>query len=83
MEFVALLVAVGLVVKFWWLIAAVAGMFCAAHWTRLAVDRHTERIVTERRRLAGLVARADQQHNWVMQGDPRGTYGSEFRSAPT
>ena len=21
------------------------------------------------------IARADQQHNWVMQGDDRGTYG--------
>ena len=25
--------------------------------------------------LAGLAARADQRHAWVMAGDPRGTYG--------
>ena len=26
-------------------------------------------------RRAALIARADQQHAWVMAGDPRGTYG--------
>jgi nitrate/nitrite transporter NarK len=82
MQFVALLIVVALVVKFWWLIAAVVGMFCAAHWTRRAVDRHAERVEVERRRLAELVARADQQHNWVMQGNPRGTFGGEFPAAP-
>jgi hypothetical protein len=74
-EFVALLVAVGLVVKFWWLLVGVVGMIVAAHWTRLAVDRHFARAAAERRRVAELVARADRQHNWVMQGDPRDTYG--------
>ena len=81
MQFVALLVAVALVVKFWWLIAGVVGMFCAAHWTRRAADRHAERVEAEQRWLAGLVARADQQHNWAMQGDPRGTFG-EYPAAP-
>jgi hypothetical protein len=69
------LIVTALVVKFWWLIAAVVSMFCAAHWTRLAVDRHFARVAAERRRLAGLLERADRQHNWVMQGDPRGTFG--------
>jgi hypothetical protein len=82
MGLVVLLVVVALAVKFWYLIAAVVGMFCAAHWTRLAVDRYAERVEAERRRLAGLVARADQQHNWVMQGDLRGTFGGEFPAAP-
>ena len=81
MQFVALLFVVALAVKFWWLIAAVVGLFCVAHWTRRAVDRHAERVEAERRRLAGLVARADQQYAWVMQGDVRGVYG-EFSSAP-
>lgn len=75
MELFALLFAVGLAVKFWWVILAVVGMFCAAHWTRLAVDRHFAGVEAARHRLAGLVARADRQHNWVMQGDPRGTLG--------
>jgi hypothetical protein len=80
MQLVALLVVVALVVKFWWLIAAVVGMFCAVHWTRRAVDRHAERVAAERRRVAGLVARANREHQWVLAGDPRGTYG-EFPPA--
>jgi hypothetical protein len=80
-QFVALLIVIALAVKFWWLIAAVVGIFCVVHWTRRAVDRHAERVEAERRRLAGLVARADRQHGWVMQGDPRGTFG-EYSSAP-
>jgi hypothetical protein len=37
--------------------------------------RAGSRVEAERRRLAGIVARADQQHAWVMQGDPHGTIG--------
>jgi len=75
---VALLLAVGLVVKFWPVLVGLIGLIVAAYWTRRAVDRHTERVDAERRRVAELVARADRQHNWVMQGDPRGTYGDEY-----
>jgi hypothetical protein len=62
MQFLVVLIVVAQVVKFWWLIAAVVGMFCAAHWTRRAVDHHAERVAAERRRVAGLVVRADQEH---------------------
>jgi len=77
----AVLIAAALVVKFWPVIVAVVGVIVAVHWGRRAVDRHAERVEAERRRLAGLVARADQQHNWTVQGDPRGTYG-ESLAAP-
>jgi len=77
-QLVALLLAVGLVVKFWPVLVGLIGLIVAAYWTRRAVDRHTERVDAERRRVAELVARADRQHNWVMQGDPRGTYGDEY-----
>ncbi|MGO8939421.1 MAG: hypothetical protein ACLQLO_20670 [Mycobacterium sp.] len=44
MQFVALLIGVALVVKYWWLIAAVVGMFCAVHYhtdqVEFAVPRH-------------------------------------------
>jgi hypothetical protein len=82
MQFVVLLVAVGLVVHFWWLIGGVVGLIVAGYLARRAVDRHIERVDAERRRVAELVARADRQHNWVMQGDPRGTYGDEYTAAP-
>jgi hypothetical protein len=72
--FVVLLV-VGFVVKFWWLIlvalaVAVAGWlaWCVCKQTDAAVDR-------TRREHAALVARADQQHAWVLASDDRGIYG--------
>src|SRR5277367_1293147 len=61
-------IAVASVVKFWWLIAGIIGLIVAAYWCRLAVDRHSERVEAERRRLAEIVARADRQHAWVVAG---------------
>jgi hypothetical protein len=74
-QFVVLLVVVALVVKFWWLIAGIVGVIVAVHWGRRLADHRAARVEAECRRLAGLVDRADQQHVWVMQGDPRGTFG--------
>jgi uncharacterized membrane protein len=79
--FLALLIGVALVVKFWWLIVGIVAVTYTVYRAVRAVDRHAERVEAERRRLAGLVARADQQHAWVMQGDERGVYG-EFSPAP-
>jgi hypothetical protein len=81
MQFLALLIGVALVVKYWWLIVGIVAVTYAGYRVVRAVDRHAERVEAERRRLAGLVARADQQHAWVMQGDERGVYG-EFSPAP-
>jgi hypothetical protein len=75
------LMVVALVVKFWPVIVGIVGVIVAGYWVRRAADRHAERVESERRRLAGLVARADQQHAWVMQGDERGVDG-EFPAAP-
>jgi hypothetical protein len=41
---VALLLVVGLVVKFWPVMVGVIGLIVAAYWGRLAVDRHAERV---------------------------------------
>jgi hypothetical protein len=75
-QLVATLLLVGFVCAyFWWIVAALAAVgllyFGRALWLaerRLAADREAEH-----RRIA---QRADQQHAWVMQGDPRGTYGA-------
>lgn len=37
-------------------------------------DVQTQRATTARRR-AELIERADQQHRWASEGDPRGTFG--------
>jgi hypothetical protein len=33
------------------------------------------RVLSERRRMAEMCARADQQHAWALAGDDRGVYG--------
>ena len=81
MQFVALLFAVAVVVKYWWLIVGIVCVIVAVYRVRGAVARHAERVEAERRRLAELAARADQQHDWVMEGDERGVYG-EYPFAP-
>jgi hypothetical protein len=81
MQLVALLVVVGLAVRLWPVIVGIISLFVAAYWGRRAVDRHLERVDAERRRLAGLRERADEQHRLVMQGDERGIYG-EYPAAP-
>lgn len=52
----------------WWLLAA-ASLAAAALWLR-------DRIDAFRTEWAAIAARADQQHAWVLAGDPRGTYGA-------
>jgi hypothetical protein len=71
----------------WWAAVQVAfvlvgiiGVIVAVHWGQRVADRHADRVAAERRRVAGLVARANREHRWVLAGDPRGTYG-EFPPA--
>jgi hypothetical protein len=70
-----ILLVVGLVAKFWPLILAalvVVVAACLGWWSCKQSDAADER---ECREHAALVARADQQHAWVLAGDDRGTYG--------
>ena len=71
-----LAVLIALVVTVW---AVIVGTVCVAVAVRMA-DRRAERIEAQRRRLAGLAARADEQNRLVMAGDERGVYG-EFPPA--
>jgi hypothetical protein len=43
---------------------------------RAAWGQHCE--AADASELKAIAARADQQHRWVMGGDPRGTYGGDF-----
>ena len=70
-----LLIFVGAVAKFWAWIAAVLGalmVFGLLVWLTFYVERRVDARYEKR---AALVARADQQHAWVLAGDDRGTYG--------
>ncbi|MEE6167675.1 MULTISPECIES: hypothetical protein [unclassified Mycolicibacterium] len=69
------LVLVGLVIKYWWVVAL--ALFAVWVWRSApkAWARHQAAVAAENRRLAAIAARADQQHAWALAGDPRGTYG--------
>ena len=61
---------------FWWIVAAVtaiAGFYLA----RAIVRWNREQRALNAAWCAQVAARADQQHNWVLQGDERGIYGPE------
>lgn len=75
MRLVGFVLLVGFVAAyFWWIVAGVvivaAVYYAPSVWGRV-------REFEERRRagLAAVVARCDQQHAWVLAGDPRGFYG--------
>lgn len=72
--FVVLLV-VGFVAKFWFVILAALGavaLFVGLLWLAFYAARRVDERYEKR---AALVARADQQHAWVLAGDERGIYG--------
>jgi ABC-type Fe3+-siderophore transport system permease subunit len=71
----ALLIFVGAIAKFWAWIAAVLGglmVFGLLLWLTFYWER---RVDAQYEKRAALVARADQQHAWVLAGDDRGVYG--------
>lgn len=76
-QIIGILFLCGLILHyFWWIIAAGAVVAVAvigrkiAEASQLAAD-------AESARQASIAARADQEHNWVMQGDPKGMYSAE------
>jgi hypothetical protein len=75
MQFLVVLVVAALWVKYFWLFVAVVASLWLACRVGRAIRAHEDAVAAEARRIDDVRARADQQHNWVMQGDPRGTYG--------
>lgn len=74
--FVAVII-LGLIIKFiWWIIAALA-LIAAFHLIRALVRADRARRAAFDALCVQITARADQQHDWVLQGDARGTYGPE------
>jgi hypothetical protein len=75
-QFIGTLLLMGLMLKYWWLIALVIGAVVAWRVAPGVWHRHRVAVAAEQQRLAELSARADEQHRWVMQGDlERGVYG--------
>jgi hypothetical protein len=74
---------VGFVVKFWWLLVSALAVVAVAYVVRSVWRERDAAVERERDSLAKLVARADQQHAWVLAGDDRGIYGEWPREAHT
>jgi len=77
-QLLSLLLLVGFIVAYFkWIAAAIAAWF-ACRWGRVAWVRHCAAADAWEREQRAIAKRADQQHAWVLAGDPRGTYGSEI-----
>lgn len=67
--------------RLFWVLLAVVFVLRTLPWIALggvlllAVHLVVTSLDEGRARKAALAARADQQHRWVMAGDPRGIYG--------
>jgi hypothetical protein len=73
----ALLVVAAIIVKFiWWILGPLA-LVGLLFLTRAVVRENRSRRDAYARYCAQITTRADQQHNWVMQGDDRGVYGPD------
>lgn len=71
-----LLIVVGLIVKFIWWILGAAALVGLCFLVRAIVREYRKSVDAAARNRAAIAARADQQHNWVLQGDDRGIYGT-------
>jgi hypothetical protein len=70
-QFLATLMVVGFVLAYWWLIALTIAVVILVGLGPGMYRRYQASAEAERRRIEGLAARADEQHNWVMSGDDR------------
>jgi len=74
-QLLGVLLVVGFMLKYWWAIALVVA---AVYLYRRAPGwwaAHEAAVKAEQRRVAGVAARADAQHQQVMCGDERGLWG--------
>jgi hypothetical protein len=75
-QLIGVLFVVGLIIRYFWWIAAVAAAYLSYRWGRGAWARHCAAADAWKAEQRATAARADQQHAWTLAGDPRGTYGA-------
>src|SRR6516225_828652 len=66
-----------IIVKLIWWIAGAAALVGLFFLVRAIVRESRRRADLRAAHWAAVCIRADQQHNWVLQGDDRGIYGPE------
>jgi endonuclease/exonuclease/phosphatase (EEP) superfamily protein YafD len=76
-QLIGTLLLVGFMLKYWWLIALVVAAVVLYKRAPGWWADHQAAVAAEQARLAAIAERADQQHAWVLAGDPRGTYGTK------
>jgi hypothetical protein len=72
----SLLLLVGFVGAYFKWIALAVLAYLASRYGRVAWARHCAAADAWAAEQKAIAKRADQQHAWVMAGDPRGTYGA-------
>jgi lysylphosphatidylglycerol synthetase-like protein (DUF2156 family) len=80
-QFIVILIVAALFVRYFWVLVAAAVAIWATIQARKTWRRPQADVAAEERRIDEIRARADQQHAWVMRGDPRCIYGDEIASA--
>src|ERR1700682_5670628 len=80
-QLIGVLFVVGLVIRYFWWLAALAAVVMAAKWAPSLWARHQAAVEAWKAEQHAIANRADQQHAWVLAGDPRGTYGAEVAVA--
>ncbi|MEI6251589.1 MAG: hypothetical protein WCP30_02165 [Mycobacteriaceae bacterium] len=73
----AVLIVLWLIIKLIWVIVGALVLVGSFFLVRAIVRESRRRRALYAMQCAEIAARADQQHNWVMQGDDRGTYGEQ------
>jgi hypothetical protein len=77
-QLVGTLLLVGFVLKYWWLMLAVTAAVLVWKFGLPAYRAHLARLGAVSQVKADIAARADRQHQWVMQGNDRGMYGAAW-----
>ena len=77
---IRLLLLVGFIVKFWWLILLMLVVMAIGFWLWGVVTRQDAEFERQNREHAALVARADAQHAWVLAGDDAASTASTHQS---
>jgi hypothetical protein len=79
-KIVGTLLLVGFMMHYWWITALTISVVMVWRFGPGMWARHCAAVEAEQQRLDELAARADAQHNQVLQGDERGMYGEAWSS---
>lgn len=69
------LIAACLVSEYFWIIVGIIALAVAIRYIVKFADASNDRQIARINRGRELATRADQQHQWTIEGDDRGTYG--------